>query len=116
MKLITEQGSVISNQQNISAMLSNYILTALSMVIIFILLKIIIFYPGKLLNNRIKLPLVTKVNKTLGLVLGILTGFVILTIGLLVVTPIALTSANGTLAAIIDNSLIVEKLLQVISF
>ncbi|KJS82473.1 MAG: hypothetical protein JM58_15010 [Peptococcaceae bacterium BICA1-8] len=116
MKLLSGQGSVISNHQNISAMLSNYILTALSMVLIFILLKIIISYLGKLLNNRVKLPIVSKVNKTLGLVLGILTGLMISTIGLLVVTPIALTSSNGTLAKIIDNSLIVEKLLQVISF
>jgi len=95
---------------------SDYILTAISMVLIFILLKIIISNIGKLLNNRIKLSLAAKVNKTLGLVLGTLTGFMIIAIGLLVVIPLALASSNGTLAEIIDNSLIIEKLLQIIGF
>lgn len=116
MNLLSEQNSAIADYQNISAMLSNYILTALSMALIFIILKIIISNIGKLLNNRIKLSSVTRANKTLGLVLGILTGLMLLSLGLFVITPIVLTSPNGTLATMIDHSQIVKMLLQVISF
>ena len=116
MKLLSEQTSAFADYQNISAMLSNYILTALSMVLIFILLKIIISNIGKLLNNRIKLSSVTRANKTLGLVLGILTGIMVTTLGLIILTPVALTFSNGTLANIINNSFIAEKLLRIIGF
>ncbi len=114
-KLLSEQSSIIANYQNIPAMLSHYILIALSMFLIFILLKIIISYIGKLFNNHIKLSLVAKANKILGLILGILTGFIISTIGVVILRPIALIFPNSVLVNIINNSLIVEKLLQIIS-
>ena len=116
MKLLSEQTSAFADYQNISAMLSNFILTAISMVLIFILLKIIISNIGKLLNNRIKLSLAAKANKTMGLVLGILTGFMISILGLLILTPIALSFSNSTIDTMIENSFIAEKLLQIIGF
>ena len=96
--------------------IDDFIVTSFSLVLIFIILKIIISKIGKLLNSRIKLSLAAKANKTLGLVLGILTGIMITTLGLIILTPVALTFSNGTLANIINNSFIAEKLLRIIGF
>ncbi len=62
--------------------LPNVLFTVFSIVLTFILLKIVLSYSGKLFSNCMEISLPTKVNKALGLVLGIITGGMIATIGL----------------------------------
>lgn len=112
-----EQSSSMDQYQNISDMLSYYILTALIMVVVFILLKISITLIGKRINTRMESSLGDKANHILGLISGILTGLMISTIGLIFITfltPMDLIYSNNNFVNIIDNSLITEKLLYIV--
>lgn len=97
-------GSDSSIGNILSSSLSDIFISIISIIIIFILVRIALGYLIKLLDVVARLPVLKQFNKISGLFLGLLIGILIVHIVLAIFTPIVLTSPDGIIAQTVYNS------------
>lgn len=113
-KLITNNTSaemidmgVNSFSEYIATYLANVLVQALSVIVMFLIIKIILRIVTTALNIVSRLPVIKEVNKSLGGIVGLAEGVLVLWVACLVLTAFAGTSiGQNLLAAISDNGIL----------
>lgn len=95
--------------ENIADVFINLIITAVSGMILFILIKIIISIVGNLLNSLIKKSYVLNTtNKMLGLIIGGITAIIVVIVGINFIIPFVYTSSSREISKLFSESIIIK--------
>ncbi len=82
----------------IATSLTDVFISIISIIIVFVLARIVLAYLIRLLDVVARLPVLKQFNKISGLILGLLKGILIIHIAFAILTPIILTSPDGIVA------------------
>lgn len=118
---VIEQGimdnfSIQGQMENINHSVNSYVsntltemlINIISIMIVFILSRIALIIIINILNSIAKLPVLRTVNRTSGLILGIVIGVLIVFIAFTILTPIIITSPEGFIAQTTYDSVLGE--------
>ncbi|MBM7615572.1 CvpA family protein [Alkaliphilus hydrothermalis] len=95
-------------KEEVSKGVANLLLNMISIILIFIIVKAAILLIGTMLDQLFKLPLLSGINKTGGLVVGGIKGLLLVMVVLVIMFVFATTSPKGVVAAAIEESLLIQ--------
>lgn len=94
---------------------THLIITIISIITLFIVIRILITLIGHLINSIFSLPGLDAINKMAGLVLGGLRGILIAALLLILMLPSAMASPEGWVANLINSSYLIQFFLNHVS-
>lgn len=112
--IIEKSGDFLSNSQIMLNMLTNTILTVISMFVLFIILKITISFLGKMFFQRKKERKKSKADRILGAAFGIITSVFISALCVYLITIVSFIVPNTFITGLIQDSFMVKALLLLI--
>lgn len=98
------------SKEGINGSVTNFIITIGSFVLVFLLLRLLLFVVSRLLDMAARLPVIKQFNKVGGLIFGVLKGVLVLYIVfavLFLITP--LISESSSVISLVDSSLIAKN-------
>jgi len=84
--------------------LLHFLLSFFSFILVFLVIKQLVYLAGLLLNGFFKLPLLNMANRTGGLVAGVIRGFIVIWLMTILLTPFAAANAQGAVAEALRQS------------
>jgi len=96
--------AVDSFEEYVVSLLTKVVINALAFVVIFLAMVILLAILCRVLNIISKLPLLNELNKTAGLLVGVLQGFIIIWILFIVITVFSGTTFGQSLFEMINNN------------
>lgn len=114
-KIIFSKGSVDMSSSNtigsvVGYKLGNICMIVITAILIFIFLKITLFLLSKFFKNLEQIKLIGGLNKTLGLILGLLrAGLIVVTINFVLVALTLIPAVDKTITPIINKNTYIER-------
>jgi len=99
-------------EEYITGSLANIVINVISLILVFILVLVILFFIGKALRIVDRIPVINTFNRAGGLIAGILIGAGIVWLGATVITMIFSAGASGNMYDLIQGSVITSWLLD----
>ena len=96
----------------ITGFFANIVINVLSLVIVFVLVLLILYFAGKVLKIVDMIPVVSSFNRVGGLAVGLLLGLGVVWLGLTIVTMFFSTGANNTLYGLLQGSAVARWVLD----
>lgn len=101
---IYESMAVNSFEDYVVSLLTKVVINAIAFIVTFIVMVILLAILCKVLNLISKLPILNELNKTAGLLVGLLQGFIIIWIFFIIITVFSATSFGGSLFEMINDN------------
>lgn len=90
--------------------LLHFFISFFSFVLVFLVVKQLVYIGGLFINGLFKLPLLNMANRTGGLMTGLLRGFIVIWLMTILLTPFAAANAQGAVAEALRQSLLLPWL------
>ncbi|MDW7672286.1 MAG: CvpA family protein [Bacillota bacterium] len=92
-----------------AAALAQIVVAFVAFILVFLVVKNLVFFLGKLLNGVFKLPLLNGLNRGGGLAAGLLRGVLIIWVLLILATPLLVADPEGNLAEALRQSMLLDR-------
>ena len=92
-----------------AAALAQVVIAFVAFILVFLVVKNLVFFLGTLLNGVFKLPLLNGLNRGGGLAAGLLRGVLIIWVLLILATPLLAADPEGTLAEALRQSMLLDR-------
>ncbi|KAB3532205.1 CvpA family protein [Alkaliphilus serpentinus] len=106
----TESAAAIKN--DLSNSITIFIINIISIILIFILVRLTVIFISQIIDNAFKLPILNTMNRLGGAMVGAIRGILIILIVLIIILPITLKNPYGKMAMAIDESILLQSFLE----
>ena len=103
--------NVATIEDYVSAFFANVIINGIAIITVFVLIMVLLYVVGGMLDIVSRLPVIRVFNRVGGLVFGLLTGAILAWV--VVIIMIFVLAANPTVYSLVDGSWVVHRLLEV---
>lgn len=84
--------------------LLHFLISFFSFILVFLVVKQLVFLAGIIINGFFKLPVLNMANRTAGLIAGMIRGLIVIWLMTILLTPFAATNAQGAVAEALRQS------------